>query len=529
MNSLMNCKHDDDYAAESDDDDGEADSLCSYEYESEFEYEDESTTPALDPEKESTHTAFENGPECLARKSKRTKSDTEESFDLARQGPNIACDLRHAAKLMNRMVGETASVLFVSRGAAHLLLRHFKWDQVVLNDKYFGQEERVWRECGVSCGREAGAESAASKARLLQTVKSSEKEECGICFEDEHAPDRMYSMSCRHAFCRICWKTYLETAINTEGPRCLCTTCPEPRCGQVITEDDVSELAPTAVEKFVQYQLRSFVETNKKVRWCPGPSCEQIAVANNSEGFEGEMTCRCGTAFCLECGEASHAPLLCRTLAEWSQKCMDESENANWILVNTKECPECHVRIEKNQGCNHMSCSKCNYEFCWICMADWKSHSSCNRFDKKKLKKGQSDISRAKADLERYLHCYNRFHSHSVGQTFSEDQLRSFVKSKEEGSEEDSVEKPEDRAFTNALRQLIECRRVLKYSYAVSYFMADSSTKKDLFEDQQKLLESFTERLSELTESKKREEKELMNMTGAVSHFVSNVLSGGPY
>ena len=29
----------------------------------------------------------------------------------------------------------------------------------------------------------------------------------------------------------------------------------------------------------------------------------------------------------------------------------------------------CRTRIEKNEGCNHMTCGFCEYEFCWVCGA----------------------------------------------------------------------------------------------------------------------------------------------------------------
>jgi hypothetical protein len=35
-------------------------------------------------------------------------------------------------------------------------------------------------------------------------------------------------------------------------------------------------------------------------------------------------------------------------------------------------CPNCGLIVEKEEGgCNHMICSKCKYEFCWICGAKY--------------------------------------------------------------------------------------------------------------------------------------------------------------
>ena len=78
----------------------------------------------------------------------------------------------------------------------------------------------------------------------------------------------------------------------------------------------------------------------------------------------------------------------CATVKRWLIKNSAESENLNWILAHTKQCPKCKRPIEKNQGCMHMTCSQCRYEFCWLCQGAWAEHGertggfyACNRCD----------------------------------------------------------------------------------------------------------------------------------------------------
>ena len=76
----------------------------------------------------------------------------------------------------------------------------------------------------------------------------------------------------------------------------------------------------------------------------------------------------------------------CATVRKWLVKNSAESENLNWILAHTKQCPKCKRPIEKNQGCMHMTCSQCRHEFCWLCQGSWAEHGertggfyACNR------------------------------------------------------------------------------------------------------------------------------------------------------
>lgn len=49
-------------------------------------------------------------------------------------------------------------------------------------------------------------------------------------------------------------------------------------------------------------------------------------------------------------------------------------ENENLIEAIYKKCPQCQTPIERTQGCNHMTCQICRYEFCYICGQEWIGH-----------------------------------------------------------------------------------------------------------------------------------------------------------
>ena len=185
-----------------------------------------------------------------------------------------------------------------------------------------------------------------------------------------------------------------------------------------------------------------------------------------------------------------------------------------------------------------MTCQKCRYEFCWICMGEWTAHGAntggyykCNKYDNKSPdgdKDDMSDAARAKRELDRYLHYYQRYHAHDEAQNFAKKQLKETEQRMIMLQESNNNARWSDVEFLRtANEQLVECRRVLKYTYVFGYYFATQATmQRERFEYHQEMLERFTENLSELSEKPldRMNRTEVVNQTRVVANFLKNIL-----
>jgi ariadne-1 len=151
----------------------------------------------------------------------------------------------------------------------------------------------------------------------------------------------------------------------------------------------------------------------------------------------------------------------------------------------------------------------------------------CNRYDAGKPPEGSTEKQRAKLELDRYLHYYQRFHGH--------DSALKFAAGQREQAERKMVERQEAHRSTwidvqflkHAAEQVIDCRRVLKYTYVLGYFLEDASPEKQLFEHHQELLEKNTEKLHEYTEQALDaiDRTQVVNLTRVTERFMASLLA----
>uniref|UniRef100_A0A7S0IAP7 RBR-type E3 ubiquitin transferase n=1 Tax=Micromonas pusilla TaxID=38833 RepID=A0A7S0IAP7_MICPS len=282
-----------------------------------------------------------------------------------------------------------------------------------------------------------------------------------------------------------------------------------------------------SAERLDVFNWRSWVDDNPRVKWCTGAGCE-VAVLCHGDRGEGpvDVHCGCGASFCWSCQEDAHRPVDCETVKKWLVKNSAESENMNWILANTKPCPACKRPIEKNLGCMHMVCSQCKFEFCWMCCGKWSEHGertggyyACNKYSQSREKEGASEEEKrraaAKQSLERYTHYYERWAAHGASQTKAAKDLAEMREAKiMRLGDLQNTPVSQLKFVLEAMEQIAECRRVLKWTYGYGYYwMEEDGLRKKFFEfiqgDAESTLELLTEAVEKDLEEFFTEEKSL--------------------
>lgn len=202
---------------------------------------------------------------------------------------------------------------------------------------------------------------------------------CVICLEEKNV---FYALQCNHLFCTDCWINHLKVAVRTQGEQVLVKCrCPKfPNCNYLPDETAWEILAqPNDLQLYSNQLLSSYVKCNSDaVTYCSNKRCDRILhISNKYYVCKDDVKCSvCGHNFCFLCNDTVHSPASCKQLKQWKTKSNDDAALlAGWLMKNTKLCPKpgCKERLEKNEGCKHMTC-KCNHEFCWDCLRPWSDH-----------------------------------------------------------------------------------------------------------------------------------------------------------
>jgi len=203
-----------------------------------------------------------------------------------------------------------------------------------------------------------------------------EKRTCQVCYEEK--PVSFYSQSishqCRHrerTICNQCNYRHVNQAFQK-----MCTDdvrCPEPDCQIILDYDAIKRILLDAndtnlFQRYDRFYLEHQLERMPEFIWC-AHSCGSGQLADH--GLENNIvTCvKCGKKSCFTHRTKWHEGLTCAIYDEQTDPGRRATEQ--WLAQKTKNCPKCQSSIEKTSGCDHMSCTRCHFEFCWACLANY--------------------------------------------------------------------------------------------------------------------------------------------------------------
>jgi hypothetical protein len=212
---------------------------------------------------------------------------------------------------------------------------------------------------------------------------------CVVCCE-LILPDNYIShqSECRHPVCQSCFINWMKELIPRVNFKVSQVKCFQANCQNMYRTDVIEELIllhGVLHDRFVQAQRRHQQRSDPfNFRECTTLNCQGLVERYRKSAATRRGTCNeCKKSICMDCGKGFHGEK-----SIFSQ-CVTSDSQWSWYMLknwySTMPCPRCRTAIEKNKGCNHMTCSYCKHQFCWLCGDDWKGGRHLRECFRKKM------------------------------------------------------------------------------------------------------------------------------------------------
>jgi hypothetical protein len=191
-----------------------------------------------------------------------------------------------------------------------------------------------------------------------EEYKKTNFEECVVCGDENHKEE--FLRPCEHGYCEDCLQAGFKNALASKTPfKC---------CKKNLSVDDCTGLEADFV---VKYQELILELTTPNPMYCCNVTCAKFLPPASIVGEVG--TCgSCKTQTCRHCKKRTHPGVFCEEDRE-TKAVKELAMQKGW-----KTCPGCNHLIERQSGCLHMICSRCQTAFCYRCSKRWNDcESTC--------------------------------------------------------------------------------------------------------------------------------------------------------
>jgi len=224
-----------------------------------------------------------------------------------------------------------------------------------------------------------------------ETIFGTQLFTCEVCFTEKIGSSCIQFKDCGHVYCRDCMAGYFTVQISNAQVNNL--TCPFSGCTTQALPNQVRELVPKDLfNKYENILLETTLDAMVDVIVCPRLAC-QCPTMIDRETNMGQCP-QCSLTFCIYCKATYHGVSPCKfkskeqraLVLKYSKGTDDEKLflekrygkkqlqqamalmlSEDYVQDNARHCPHCNAPIEKNEGCNKITCWRCNTHFCWLC------------------------------------------------------------------------------------------------------------------------------------------------------------------
>ena len=216
---------------------------------------------------------------------------------------------------------------------------------------------------------------------------------CEICENDD--PDAIVAIcdGCHdfHALCRECAGPYLTQTLFSQskvpaiGDRVKCVN---PACYGMLEVEDLTRGMDAAEKTKVDAQMaRSTINLMSptdayNVVYCD--YCEEYYLRDNPSDT------------CFRC--VGRGKLTAVYVPNPNEA---DAESAALIKQTSMPCLKCGANISRTGGCNHMTCSRCRHEFCYVCGRDWSAEPRCSSYRCRAQEQAKHRLLRARRNRSR--------------------------------------------------------------------------------------------------------------------------------
>ena len=201
------------------------------------------------------------------------------------------------------------------------------------------------------------------RKEILEEKFSVQKCECRICEDLLTDNNKNKCEQCKSYFCTECLFEHAKELVKN-GKIIGC-----PYCQEEYTEDRVMKIFDSSTKNneeitnlkslYKKNKIKFFVLSNPDLIFCPIANCDGYATKNESSL---KNKCNNNHEFCIRCGEFWHQSGNCP-----EDEVVDKLFRNYCKKLRLKECPSCGIITFKKDGCNHITCSYCRQNWCWLC------------------------------------------------------------------------------------------------------------------------------------------------------------------